>query len=102
MCVVLFKSEMKDNVWNAKTTKTCKDNIGVRHAIYEAIRFGVFLNLHKNHFQKRLLCNNYVILTNCSNNNLLHDELHYYIIMAIKIYRLSVFESSGVMKTMKF
>jgi len=33
MCVVLFTSEMKDNVWNAKATKTCKDNIGVRHVI---------------------------------------------------------------------
>jgi hypothetical protein len=85
-----------------KPQKRVKITLEYATPSYEAIRFGVFLNLHKNHFQKRLLCNNYVILTNCSNNNLLHDELHYYIIMAIKIYRLSVFESSGVMKTMKF
>jgi len=73
---------------------------------YVAIRFGVFLNLHKNHFQKRLLCNNYVIVTNGSNNNLLHDVtlllLLLLLVMAIKIYHLSFFESSGVMKTMTF
>jgi hypothetical protein len=69
---------------------------------FEAIRFGVLLNLHKNHFQKRLLCNSYIIITNGSSNNLLHHKLHYYVVMAIKVYRLSVFESSGVMKTMTF
>jgi len=69
---------------------------------YEAIRFDVFFNLHKNHFQESLLCDSYVIVPNDSNNNLLHDKLHYYLVVAIKIYRLSVFESSGVIKTMKF
>jgi hypothetical protein len=69
---------------------------------FEAIRFGVLLNLHKNHLQKRLLCNSCVIIINDSTNNLLHHKLHYYVVLAIKIYRLSVFESSGVMKIMKF
>jgi hypothetical protein len=82
--------------------------MGVCYAIlwciveYVTPSFGVLLNLHKNHFQKRLLCDSYIIITNGSSNNLLHHKLHYYVVMAIKIYRLGVVERSCVMKTMKF